>query len=70
MTLQNGSVHVKGPKGELSARVHRTIGVDVKDAEILVSRKNEEKETRALHGLWRALIQNMVHGVTDRKSVV
>lgn len=68
VTLQNGSVHVKGPKGELSARVHRHIGVDVKDAEVLVSRKNEEKATRALHGLWRALIQNMVNGVTEGYS--
>lgn len=68
MTLQNGSVHVKGPKGELTARVHRNIGVEVKDAEVLVSRKNEEKPTRALHGLWRALIQNMVSGVTEGYS--
>lgn len=68
VTLQNGTVNVKGPKGELSAKIHRSIGLEVKGAEVLVTRKSEEKETRALHGLWRALIQNMVTGVTQGYS--
>ncbi|MEP0823063.1 MAG: 50S ribosomal protein L6 [Ignavibacterium sp.] len=68
VTLQNGTVNVKGPKGELSAKIHRSIGLEVKGGEVLVTRKSEEKETRALHGLWRALIQNMVTGVTQGYS--
>jgi len=64
VTLNNGVVHVKGPKGELSARVHRNITVDVKESEIRFTRPNDEKENRSLHGLWRALVQNMISGVT------
>jgi large subunit ribosomal protein L6 len=68
VVLQNGAVIVKGPKGELLAKVHRNIAVEVTGSEVLVGRKNEEKETRALHGLWRALIQNMIVGVTQGYS--
>jgi large subunit ribosomal protein L6 len=65
VTLKDGSVTVKGPKGELTEKVHTDIGVEVKDGQLLVLRKSDEKKQRALHGLWRALIQNMVVGVTD-----
>jgi large subunit ribosomal protein L6 len=65
VTLKDGTVTVKGPKGELTEKVHTDIGVEVKDGQLLVLRKSEEKKQRALHGLWRALIQNMVSGVTD-----
>jgi large subunit ribosomal protein L6 len=58
-------VAVKGPKGELSAQMHPSIGLEIKDSEVLVSRPSDQKEHRALHGLWRALIQNMITGVTD-----
>ena len=57
-------VVVKGPKGELSATVHPAIGFEVKDNHILVSRSSDSKENRALHGLWRALMNNMILGVT------
>jgi large subunit ribosomal protein L6 len=57
-------VNVKGPQGELSAPVHRNIKVEIKDSEVILARKNDEKQNRALHGLWRALAQNMVAGVT------
>lgn len=56
---------VTGPKGELSATIHPAIAVEVKDNNILLTRPTDEKEHRSLHGLWRALLQNMVHGVTD-----
>lgn len=56
---------VKGPKGELSTDVHPSIGFEVKDNQIRVTRANDLKENRALHGLWRALMQNMVVGVTS-----
>ena len=64
MEKLNGGVRVKGPKGELTARVHSDIFVEIKDKQILVSRKSDEKRIRALHGLWRTLLNNMLLGVT------
>jgi large subunit ribosomal protein L6 len=61
----DGTITVAGPKGELHAAVHPKIGVEVKDQQIFVSRSTDLKAHRALHGLWRALIQNMVTGVTE-----
>lgn len=58
-------VTVKGPKGELSEQIHAGISVKIEGAEILVTRPNDEKEFRALHGLSRTLIANMVVGVTS-----
>jgi len=58
-------VTVRGPKGELSATVHPDIGVEVQADTILVKRPSDQKHHRALHGLWRALLQNMVTGVTE-----
>jgi large subunit ribosomal protein L6 len=58
------AIKVTGPKGELSATIHPAISVDVKDNQVLVARSSEAKEHKALHGLWRALIQNMIIGVT------
>ena len=64
--IQKTNLHLKvtGPKGELSADVHPDLAVDVKDNQVLVTRSSDAKEQRSLHGLWRALIQNMVTGVT------
>ena len=59
------AVKIVGPKGELSATVHPDIGFDIKDNQILVTRTNDEKQQRSLHGLWRALMANMIKGVTD-----
>ena len=58
-------VTVKGPKGELSERVARDIDVKQEDGQILVSRPTDRGEHRALHGLTRSLIANMVEGVTN-----
>jgi large subunit ribosomal protein L6 len=58
-------VRVKGPKGELSERVARDIGVEQRNGEILVTRPTDRGEHRALHGLTRSLIANMVEGVTN-----
>jgi large subunit ribosomal protein L6 len=58
-------VHVKGPKGGLSQSLPRAIGVEVDDGKVQLTRPDEKKETRALHGLARALLANMVTGVTD-----
>ncbi|CAN5178688.1 MAG: 50S ribosomal protein L6 [Thermoleophilaceae bacterium] len=57
-------VRVTGPKGELSERVSRDLTVEQADGEVLVSRPSDRGEHRALHGLTRSLIFNMVHGVT------
>ncbi|MBM4161300.1 MAG: 50S ribosomal protein L6 [Ignavibacteria bacterium] len=65
ITQKDGLITVRGPKGELFARVHPNITVDVSQSEVVVTRRSDEKEQRALHGLWRALIQNMIAGVTN-----
>ena len=58
-------VTVKGPKGTLTQQLDRTMTLKQEGAEILVTRPNDEKENRALHGLTRALLHNMVVGVTE-----
>ena len=58
-------VKVKGPKGQLQERVARDIGVEQDDGQIVVSRSTDRGEHRALHGLTRSLIANMVQGVTE-----
>jgi large subunit ribosomal protein L6 len=68
ITKKDGSIVVKGPKGELSARLHPSISFEVGQSELQVTRSSDEKQNRALHGLWRALIQNMVNGVTQGYS--
>ena len=57
-------VTVKGPKGTLLQQVHPDIAVLVEDGEIQVKRPTDQKRHRAMHGLYRALINNMVEGVT------
>jgi len=58
-------VTVKGPKGELIKEMAKDINIELKDNELLVTRSTEDKKHRALHGLTRALIHNMVLGVKD-----
>ena len=60
-----GEVRVKGPKGELSQPVDPRITVAVADGVVTVTRADDERESRSLHGLYRALIQNMVTGVSE-----
>ncbi len=64
----NGSISVKGPKGELTLDVHPDITVVVDQAEVRVERSSDAKQHRALHGLTRSLIANMVKGVTQGYS--
>jgi large subunit ribosomal protein L6 len=56
---------VEGPKGKLTQKYHPIIQFENKGAEILVSRQNEEKQTKAYHGLYRNLLNNMVTGVSS-----
>lgn len=65
VTLNGQEVVVKGPKGELKQEVNPIISVEVKDGEVHVTRPNDEKETRSMHGLYRALIHNMIVGVSE-----
>jgi large subunit ribosomal protein L6 len=65
VTIGADRVDVKGPKGELSERIPRDIEVVQEDGELLVRRPTDRGEHRALHGLTRSLVANMVIGVTD-----
>ncbi len=58
-------ITVKGPKGELTQKVDPSIAVKMENGEIQVSRGSDEKQERAFHGLYRALINNMVVGVSE-----
>jgi len=57
-------ITVEGPKGKLTQQYHPVITFEAKDGEVIVARKNDEKQTRAFHGLYRNLLNNMVIGVT------
>jgi len=61
----NGTLSVKGPKGQMELNVHRDMTIVVDDGEIRVERPSDHKDHRALHGLTRSLIANMVIGVTE-----
>jgi large subunit ribosomal protein L6 len=63
--IEGRSVTVKGPKGELTRSHPEEISLDQGDGEVRVARTKETREARALHGLFRSLIANMVEGVTN-----
>ena len=63
--IDGSVVTVKGPKGTLTQKVHPNMNVAVEGNEIVVTRPDDEKENRSLHGLTRTLIHNMVVGVTE-----
>ena len=65
VSLGDGQIRVKGPNGSLVASLPSGIDASVQESELVLSRSDEKKETRALHGLARALANNMVVGVTD-----
>jgi len=61
----NNEVTVKGAKGTLTKTMHQNMKIEVKDSQVIVTRPNDDKENRALHGLTRTLIANMVKGVSE-----
>jgi large subunit ribosomal protein L6 len=65
INLANNLLQVKGPKGELKRQLHPKMKIEHKDGQIVVTRHNDSKENRSLHGLTRALIANMVEGVNN-----
>ena len=64
ISIEPELVRVNGPRGELTERVHRDITVTQEDDQILVTRPTDRGEHRALHGLTRSLVANMIEGVT------
>jgi large subunit ribosomal protein L6 len=64
VSFQNEVITVEGPKGKLTQKYHPVITFEDKNGEIVVGRANEEKQTRAYHGLYRNLLNNMVTGVS------
>ncbi|KKR05655.1 MAG: 50S ribosomal protein L6 [candidate division WS6 bacterium GW2011_GWF2_39_15] len=68
VTINGKEVTAKGPKGELKVTVPFKINVEVKDNQILLTRKDEMKQSKALHGTFRALVANIVNGVKNGYS--
>lgn len=65
VTVKDSIVTVKGPKGEMSQAINPDITVELADGKLEVKRPSDEKNHRALHGLYRSLINNMVIGVSE-----
>ena len=65
VTINGTVVTVKGPKGTLTQKFHPNMNIAMEGTEIIVTRPNDAKENRSLHGLTRTLIANMVTGVTE-----
>ena len=63
--VQGSNVHVKGPKGELKRSFSPQIEIAVEDGHVVVKRKSDDATERALHGTTRAVIANMIHGVSS-----
>ena len=65
ITMNDNIVTVKGPKGELTQKIDPIISLKVENGMCVLTRPNDEKQTRSLHGLYRALVHNMVVGVSE-----
>jgi len=65
VTIDGSIVKIKGPKGELQREIHPNMKLELKDSNLEVKRPDDQKTNKALHGLTRALVQNMVVGVTS-----
>ena len=70
VNVQGSDVHVKGPKGELKRTFSSLVGIELQNGEVLITRKSDNPKERALHGTTRAVIANMVHGVSSGFEVV
>jgi len=68
--LKGSSVHVKGPKGELKRDFSGLIGIKMENNQLNITRNSEEPAERALHGTTRAVLANMVHGVSKGFEVI
>ena len=63
--IEGKTLTAKGPKGELSRTFSELMAIEQRDGSVVVTRKNDDKEARSLHGLTRSLIKNMVVGVSE-----
>lgn len=68
--VDGSNVHIKGPKGELQRTFSSLIGIALENNQVVLTRKSDNPEERALHGTTRAVIANMVHGVSTGFTVV
>jgi len=68
--VQGSNIHIKGPKGELQRTFSPLIGIALENNQVVVSRNSDKQEERALHGTTRAVIANMVHGVSSGFEIV
>jgi large subunit ribosomal protein L6 len=64
-TIEGHRVTVKGPKGEISRALHEEMAITLEDGSVVVKRPSDEAQHKALHGLTRTLVANMVEGVTN-----
>ena len=65
LSQKDNVITVKGPKGTLTQKIDERITCTVEDGEVKLARKNDDREERALHGLYRSLINNMILGVSE-----
>ncbi len=65
VSFVDGVFKAKGPKGELTQEVDSAIAVEIKDGEVTVTRSSDHKDHRSKHGLYRALLNNMIVGVSE-----
>ena len=70
VNVKGSDVHVKGPKGELKRTFSSLIGIELENGQVVITRKSDNAAERALHGTTRAVIANMVHGVSSGFQVV
>ena len=70
VNVQGSNVHVKGPKGELKRTFSSLIGIALENGHVVVTRNSDNAEERALHGTTRAVIANMINGVSSGFTVV
>jgi large subunit ribosomal protein L6 len=70
VNVQGSDVHVKGPKGELKRTFSNLIGISLEDGQVVITRKSDHPSERALHGTTRAVIANMVRGVSTGFEIV
>jgi len=70
INVQGSNVHVKGPKGELKRTFSPLVEIAMENGQVTVTRKSDNAEERALHGTTRAVIANMIHGVSTGFTVV
>lgn len=70
VNVQGSDVHVKGPKGELKRTFSSLVGIELQNGEVVITRKSDNPKERAMHGTTRAVIANMVHGVSSGFEVI